>query len=355
MQHTTRVIQVWDVANSRSVLRESLNPIYGLSYTFSSDSRQFVFEDDTRVRFFDTATWKEQPKWDKVYAPAMGLAYSPDGRMLATAGEGIRLYEVATHKLRAHISPLVYQWSAMRFSASGRYLTWVSHGTSIQIYDVHRGELLPALSGHDDTITGWAFTADERAIATSSADSTILLWRLPQTERVAGAPRKPNAVESAWKDLASDDGIVAFQAVRTLADSQVETVKWLAAALKAADPVDARQLESHLRELDNAKFAERDRATRSLEELGDRAIPALERFLAGKSTLEARRRAEQILAKARNVADPDRMRQGRALEVLERIGGDEAVKLLERLANGDFDATLTRDAKSTLQRLRSKP
>ena len=348
-------VQVWDVATNRSVLQESVKCIYGLSFTFSPNSGQFAFEDDTRVRFFDTATWKEQPHWDKVYAPAMGLAYSPDGRMLATFGEGIRLYELATHKLRAHISPKVYQWSAMRFSPSGRYLAWVSHGTTIQIYDVHRGELLPTLTGHDDAITGLAFTADERAIASSSADSTILLWRLPPNAQVARDPSTPDTIQNAWRDLASDDGAAAFKAVRTLADSPAETVKWLAATLKAADPVDAKQLESHLRDLDNAKFAERDRATRSVEVLGDRAIPALEQFLAGTPTPEARRRAEQILEKARYVADHDRMRQARTLEVLERIGGDDAVKLLERLANGNSDAVLTRDAKSTLQRLRPKP
>src|SRR5262249_27228537 len=133
-----------------------------------------------------------------------------------------------------------------------------------------------------------------------------------------------------------------------------ETAKLLAANLKVAGPVDAKQVESNLGDLDNAKFAERDRATRWLEELGDCAIPALERFLAGTPTLEARRRAERMLEKAQDVADPERMRRARALEVLERIGGDEAVKLLQRLANGNSDAVLTRDAKSTLQRLRPK-
>ncbi len=88
---------------------------------------------------------------------------------------------------------------------------------------------------------------------------------------------------------------------------------------------------------------------------GDRAILALELFLARTPAPEARRRAEQLLAKARYVHDPDCMSQGRALEVLQRIGGDEAVKLLERLANGNSAAAVTRDAKSTLQRLRPKP
>src|SRR5439155_3489881 len=138
------------------------------------------------------------------------------------------------------------QWGAMRFSASGRYLAWVSHGTTIQIYDVHRGELLPSLSGHDDAITGLAFTADERALASSSADSTILLWRLPPNEQAARVPSTPDAIPNAWRDLASDDASAAFKAVRTLADSPRATVNWLAAILKTADPVDAKQLESDL-------------------------------------------------------------------------------------------------------------
>ncbi len=47
---------------------------------------------------------------------------------------------------------------------------------------------------------------------------------------------------------------------------------------------------------------------------------------------------------------PDQMRELRAIEVLERIGSNEARALLETLAGG-ADAQLTREAKAAVRRL----
>ena len=49
--------------------------------------------------------------------------------------------------------------------------------------------------------------------------------------------------------------------------------------------------------------------------------------------------------------DRERLRQARALEVLEAMGTPEARTLLDELAKGAADAWLTRDAKTALERL----
>jgi hypothetical protein len=78
--------------------------------------------------------------------------------------------------------------------------------------------------------------------------------------------------------------------------------------------------------------------------------------LAGKPTLEARRRLEKLLDHLdAPVADADRLRALRAVEALEHIGTPPAVHLLQTLARGDPDARLTREARAARERLSRRP
>jgi hypothetical protein len=62
-----------------------------------------------------------------------------------------------------------------------------------------------------------------------------------------------------------------------------------------------------------------------------------------------KQRLDQALA---NVSGPDRLRELRALEVLERLATPEAAALLDELARGPPAARLTRDAAAARDRLR---
>jgi DNA-directed RNA polymerase subunit F len=88
-----------------------------------------------------------------------------------------------------------------------------------------------------------------------------------------------------------------------------------------------------------------------LEELGDGVAVALEKFLTTKPSVEARQRAEKLLAKIRGGEATDQAAQSlRALEVLEWIGTAKARELVEKLAKGAEGVSLTEDAKRILKR-----
>jgi hypothetical protein len=110
-----------------------------------------------------------------------------------------------------------------------------------------------------------------------------------------------------------------------------------------------------LGQLDSKRFAVREKATQQLEQLGERASPALRKALAAGPALEVRQRIEQLLEKlSKPVASTDLLRGLRAIEILEQVGTATARQVLESLARGDPEARLTRDARDALARLSAR-
>ncbi len=351
-----RTAQVWDVDTGASVLKvRAGNVCNSVAGAFSHDGRTFAFGDGEQVRIWDTAAWKEGigirvvAPWG--WAPS-GLQFSPDGRMIATAsefGDGVRLYEVTTRRERAHIHPPRSTSGMLRFSHNGRLLAWVNDHNKIHVLDLQTGVLAGPFTGHDGAITGLAFTIDDKALASSSGDCTILVWDL-STNKVAKTAPADDANQD-WQALRGDDAQKAFTAIRALAANPMAALKIASEHLKPVEPIDPQWAAARLRDLDSQKFAERERATRELEESGDRVAATLERFLAAKPSAEASERVEKILAKLRGREAAGELAQSlRALEMLEWIGTAKARELVEKLAKGAEGALLTEEAKRSLKR-----
>ena len=116
------------------------------------------------------------------------------------------------------------------------------------------------------------------------------------------------------------------------------------------------QITRLIADLDGARFAEREKATAELDRLGELAGPALRKMLQSRPSLEARKRAEQLLQKV-EAATPsgERLRGLRAVAALEVMGTPEARELLRRLSAGAPEALLTQEAKAALVRLARRP
>jgi hypothetical protein len=112
-----------------------------------------------------------------------------------------------------------------------------------------------------------------------------------------------------------------------------------------------KQLQPWIARLDSDNFKEREAAYQQLLQRGGRALPALRAALKQSASLEQRRRLELLIAHLEDPRTaPPHLRELRALEVLERIGGTEARRLVERVAAGYADDLLTREARRVLER-----
>ena len=124
------------------------------------------------------------------------IAFSPDSRVVATIGSDsrLRLWSVRSHR---QLGPSMYTHTTNRlnglaFSPDGRLLA-TSGGTDalIRLWDArtHR-QVGPPLAGHSQAVSGLAFGADGRTLASASDDGTVRLWDVRRRERL-GVPLVP--------------------------------------------------------------------------------------------------------------------------------------------------------------------
>ena len=183
--------------------------------------------------------------------------------------------------------------------------------------------LIGPFAGHDDTITGLAFTLDEKAVASSSEDSTILVWDIASTP-----PRRTRVtadeVDQAWQSWPATTPKSAFERNPHVGRQPGESIKRIGDRIKPAEPLDkewvarptARSRQSEVR---------RTRAAHARTGTGGRTGGAIPGAVArGQTIRRSSRTSRTLLVKVRSPADVSAraVQERRGLEILEWIGND---------------------------------
>ena len=99
-----------------------------------------------------------------------GVAFSPDGRLLATAGYDGRVWDPATGKqlrILGHTGPV---WG-VAFSPDGRLLGTAGNDGTARLWDPATGKQLSTLTlARISHVYGMAFSPDGRLLATADGD-----------------------------------------------------------------------------------------------------------------------------------------------------------------------------------------
>ena len=107
-----------------------------------------------------------------------GVAFSPDGRLLATASwdETARLWDPATREHQRTLTGHDHAVTDVAFSPDGRLLATASWDNTARLWDPATGEQRRTLTGHTDVVWAVAFSPDGRLLATAGSDGTARLW-----------------------------------------------------------------------------------------------------------------------------------------------------------------------------------
>jgi hypothetical protein len=299
------------------------------------------------------------------------LTFSRDGRLLAsnnsdrkrsnrkgdpseTAPDTLRVWETATAAEVLMLPTGLNNYPA--FSSDGRLLALAARSHEILVWDLACGRELHRFEGLGADVTGLAFSPEGRRFIAGLADSTLLVWDVGTREAGPAIKLGAEGTAKAWADLAGADAPRAFRARWVLATAPEEALPLLKEHLHPAQAADRERLSRLLADLESEQFAVREKAQAGLEELGDLAEPALRQRLAGKPTLEVRRRVQAVLRRLRGPVTRAEMRGAlRGVAVLEDIATPAARALLHHLASGAPEARLTLEAKASQERLARRP
>lgn len=350
-----RTIRVWDRASGKEVFLITGMPGPVWSVAFAPDGKTLAASSrDGTVSLYDAATGKEVRTFPGLNADVYYLHFAPDGKTLLAGGEeGVMvLWEVATARVIRRFEGHGAQLSSVAFTPDGRAIISAAYDKTARLWEVASGMPIRQLTAHRDWVWGVAVSPDGRSAATASKDGSIRLWEL-RGPPLPVVKLSPAQLEKLWNDLADIDAAPAYQAVWALADSGAQAVSFLSERLRpTALPPDAALVPRLIAELDDDRFAVRERASAELERLGRLAVPALKRTLEGQPSPEVRRRIEMLLEKLDGAElSPERLRASRALQVLALIGSAEARQVIERVAQGPPADDLTQEAKVALEHL----
>jgi WD40 repeat protein/serine/threonine protein kinase len=200
--HGNGTIHLWRVADMQADVLRHEQPVNCLA--LGRDNRTLVSAGgpvgkpsaevtaaqlEGHVKLWDVASGQRPTaSWPASKAKLQGVCLSPDGQLLACAGdEGtIQLWDVPTRRLSSvlpgHVGPV---WG-VTFSPDGQMLATAGYADRlVKLWKIVSGECVGVLKGHSDSVWSVAFSPDGRTLASVSRDSTAMVWSVFERRQLA--------------------------------------------------------------------------------------------------------------------------------------------------------------------------
>jgi WD40 repeat protein len=291
-------------------------------------------------------------------APPGKVCFSPDGTLLATSavrGSPLELWrmpdgqEVGSFKVEADAHGR--DPAPLAFSPDGKLLAAADASREIYIWELATRDRIRVFRGHQKAVTSLAFSPDGRTLLSGSEDATMLLWDVSGAGRAA-VTLTPKQLADYWDALADADSDIAAGAIEVLLGTPQQAVELLDQRLTPGEVHDVDDLPKLIAELGGDDVRAALASAVRLKAYGVKASPALFKALAERPSPAVRRRIEDVLKSIGEFPiPPETLRRTRAIQVLERIGSEDAVRILKRLAEANPSTTSSLDAQEALERL----
>ena len=144
--------------------------------------------------------------WQSIY----GVAFSPDGRLLVTAGHQdgyeagqFQVWDFPSLTLRPNFSSQAFELASAVFTPDSKHLLIGDQIGRLMVWDVAEGRLVETLNEHTGGITTITYARDGRTMATSSRDRTLIVW---DWETRKALVRLRGHLGEVWSAAISPDG-----------------------------------------------------------------------------------------------------------------------------------------------------
>jgi WD40 repeat protein len=141
--------------------------------------------------------WEEKILRDGHTAAVRRAVFSPDGRLLVSAGEDLQVivWDFARRERLATFNDHTDWIASVAFSPDGKRFATASYDGTVIVWDVLNLQKEMVLRGHQGKVTAVGFSPDGHVLISGGGDGTFL-WRVATWERFAQIPLLAGDIQS---------------------------------------------------------------------------------------------------------------------------------------------------------------
>lgn len=171
-------ITLWQLDNGKELgtLAGSKDAVFALA--FSPDGKMLASGGyDRTIRLWDVIAKKELRQTSPLSDPIYGLTFSRDGKTLISSGPEtrLRLWDVATWLERFPAGKPSWAISTIAYAPDGKRMA-VASSNKIWLWSPATGKILRTLEGHEGTVSTMSYSPDGKSLIAGSYDGTVRFW-----------------------------------------------------------------------------------------------------------------------------------------------------------------------------------
>jgi WD40 repeat protein/tRNA A-37 threonylcarbamoyl transferase component Bud32 len=202
-------VKLWDVETGREIRSFRGHTQHVLGVAFSPDGRRLASASGAwrthdaferrpgEIKIWDVASGTEIRTLKGHNGAVTGVAFSPDGNRLASSGgdRTLKIWDPSTGRQVVSASGHRDWISGLAFGPAGDWVATSSHDGTVRVWDALSGQERSILRGHTDAVACITVRPDGRRLASGGSDRTIKVWDAakPQPALVLRGHRGPVA------------------------------------------------------------------------------------------------------------------------------------------------------------------
>ena len=177
----SRAVNLWNLADDTvTTLGHHADTVNAVG--FSSDGQLLASGGDDHVFKLWDIPFKQHIATlehivDRSRSQVKALAFSPDNKRLATAGMGVKLWDVQTREEIATLQPDKWVF-ALAFSPDGQFLATGDETGQVSVWDVQRQQVIVQFKGDSSSVYTVKFSPDGKVLAGAGYDGNVELWEV---------------------------------------------------------------------------------------------------------------------------------------------------------------------------------